>query len=88
MAHSCEGNGFAFYPKAYRPSTPAFAKDVYSYKNGGVGFRIGGSVDIGIDGGVLSDNMEGGVESSGALKCESMPLQPKVQICSLISSYE
>ena len=75
VAHGCGDNGFAFYPKAYRPSTPAVVKNSYSFKNQGIGFRIGGTVDITLDSGVLSDNGKGGVESSGVLsgKSDSCP---------------
>ena len=68
VAHGCGGNGVAFYPKAYRPSETAVPKDTMSYKNSGFGFRIGGSVNIQLDGGVMADNMNGGVETSGAIR--------------------
>ena len=64
VAHSCTGHGISFYPDAYRPNKPATTKDTYSYKNGGFGFRIGGSINMILNGGVLSDNMRGGVDSS------------------------
>lgn len=65
VAHSNRGHGFAFYPKAYRPSVPGVVKNVYSFKNGEFGFRLGGSFNIAFDGEFISDNMKGGVENSG-----------------------
>lgn len=65
VAHSNIGHGFAFYKTAYRPAVPGAVENIYSFKNGEFGFRLGGSFNIAFDGGVISDNMKGGVESSG-----------------------
>ena len=55
VAHSNIGHGFAFYCTAYHPAVPGAVENIYSFKTGEFGA---------FDGGVISDNMKGGVESS------------------------
>lgn len=65
VAHSNGGQGIAFYPLSYRPPSAAVSRRLVSTRNGAAGIRVGGAERIRLEGGLVADNMGGGVETSG-----------------------
>lgn len=56
VCHSNHGEGFKLYPNGYFPDERATFQDIRSYKNKGDGVLFHNSKNLGLDGGMVSDN--------------------------------